>query len=205
MADNNNAANTNNVDNPDNPNTDTGNAGNTPVLKYSEEDMNNITKKNEEKAKKKLLADLGITDVEQAKQILAKANADSQNNAAGDNTGNNAGDSALQSQLDEANMRADNAVLETVLHKNNVKAEKIEKAVKLIDRKDCLDDEGKFSKEKADAAVKELLKDWPELTGANGGDNSNAGFRIGSDGQNQTADGSSQKQTVQKSWNRFNN
>ncbi len=205
MADNNNAANTNNVDNPDNQNTDTGNAGNTPVLKYSEEDMNNITKKNEEKAKKKLLADLGITDVEKAKQILAKANADTQNNAAGDNTGNNAGDSTLKSQLTEALERADNAILEIVLHKNNVKAEKIEKAVRLIDRKDCLDDEGKFSKEKADEAVKALLKDWPELTGANGGDNSNTGFRIGSDGQNQAADGSSPKQTVQKSWNRFNN
>lgn len=204
--DNNNTATQNDVNNPNGQNTDTGNAGNEPAKTHSDEDVNNIVKKNVAKAEKKLLADLGITDIEKAKQILATANAAADTTAnGGDNTDNNAGDSALQSQLAEANLRADNAVLETVLHQNRVKAEKVEKAVKLIYRKDCLDEDGKFSKEKADEAVKALLKDWPELAEAKGDDGSSTGFRIGSDGAEQRTDSAQGKQLPQKKWNKFNN
>lgn len=204
--DNKNTANTNDVNNQNGQNTDSGNAGNEPEKKYTDDDMNNITKKNVAKAEKKLLESLGITDIEQAKQILAKAKGEADTNASGgDNTGNNAGDSALQTQLAEAVLRADNAVLETVLHQNHVKTEKVEKAVKLIDRKDCLDEDGKFSKEKADEAVKALLKDWPELAETKDNNSSNTGFRIGSDGKEQTTDSATAKQPPQKKWNKFNN
>ena len=41
--------------------------------KYSDEDMNNIVKRNTSKAEQKLLKSLGITDVEKAKGILKAA------------------------------------------------------------------------------------------------------------------------------------
>lgn len=44
-----------------------------PENKYTDDDVNNISKKNSEKAVNKLLRELGITDKEKAKKILAEA------------------------------------------------------------------------------------------------------------------------------------
>ena len=44
-----------------------------PEKKYTDDDVNNISKKNSEKAVNKLLKELGITDKEKAKKILAEA------------------------------------------------------------------------------------------------------------------------------------
>lgn len=46
---------------------------NEPEKKYTDDDVNNISKKNSEKAVNKLLKELGITDKEKAKKILAEA------------------------------------------------------------------------------------------------------------------------------------
>lgn len=196
---------TDDVNNQNGQGTDTGNAGNEPEKKYTDDDVNNISKKNVAKAEKKLLESLGITDKEEAKRILAEAKKSSTATDGNGGSDNNADNAQIQAQLAEAVQRADNAVLENVLLQNHVKAEKVEKAVKLIDRKDCLDEDGKFSKEKADAAVKELLKDWGELVGTKGGDGTQPGFKIGSDGTEHKTDASEKKAVVQKSWNRFNN
>lgn len=172
--------------------------------KYTETDMNNISKKNSEKAVAKLLKDLGITDTEKAKAILAKAAADEEaaakaKDAAGDNQ-----IQELNERLSQATESANNAVLENLLLMSNVKSDKVARAVRLIDKKDCLDEEGKFSRDKAGEAVKKLLEEWPELAAKE--ESGGVGFRIGSDG-NQNGDGKSgakEKQPAQKSWNRWN-
>ncbi len=170
--------------------------------KYTDTEMNNISKKNSEKAVNKLLKELGITDREKAKQILAQA-AENEKSAQSRQQNESSRESQLASQLEEATKQAQNAVLENVFLTQSVKAEKISKAVKLIDMKDCLDENGIFSREKAQTAVTELLKEWPELIARN--DNTQVGFKIGADTSSQNLSGVPQKKTVQKSWNKFNN
>lgn len=182
-------------------NQNDGNTGNAAEKKYSEEEMNGISKKNSEKAVKKFMKDLGITDVAAAKEILAKA---AQSGDNGQPSGTNTAEvSELNTQLSKATERANLAVLENVLLKNHVKSDKVEKAAKLIDLADCLDDDGVFSREKADAAVKELLKDWEELVEKKA--EGNTGFQIGSDGQSGSKNNTSGNKAVpSKRWNRFN-
>ena len=64
----------NNTENTENGNvqqeTNTGAANTEPEKKYSEEEMNGISKKNSEKAVAKVLRELGITDRVKAKEIL---------------------------------------------------------------------------------------------------------------------------------------
>ena len=110
--------------------------------------------------------------------------------------------SRAAAELAEAREMAENAVLEAVMLAAHVKADKVSKAVKLIDRKDCLDDDGKFSREKASAAVTELLKTWTELTDK--AEDGGPGFTIGGDGQEDKSKKAPAKKTAQKSWNRFN-
>lgn len=172
--------------------------------KYTDADLNNISKKNSEKAVAKLLKELGITDREKAKQILAKAAEDEKAAAAAAGTADSEANAQLASQLAEAQQQANNAVLENILLMSKVKSEKVARAARLIDQKDCLDEDGAFSREKAEAAVKALLKDWPELTEqADGG---SVGFSIGGDGKQggDNKSGAAKKSPAQKSWNRFN-
>lgn len=172
--------------------------------KYTETDMNNISKKNSEKAVAKLLKELGITDKEKAKQILAKAAEDEKAAAAAAGTADSEANAQLTSQLAEAQQQANNAVLENILLVSKVKPEKVARAVRLVDPKDCLDEDGAFSREKAETAVKALLKDWPELTEQ--ADGSAVGFSIGGDGKQggDNKSGAAKKSPAQKSWNRFN-
>lgn len=170
--------------------------------KYTEEEMNGISKRNSEKAVKKMLKDLGIEDQEKARAILKKAAEEeaAQNASAG----NDNVSEQLRTMLAAERAEKERAVLEAVFLAERVDPAKISKAVRLIDLEDCRDDEKKFDRAKAQEAVKALLKEWPEL--APKADNSNVGFTIGSDGQ-QTEGGSSAKNTkapAQKSWNRFN-
>lgn len=165
-----------------------------PEKKYTDDDVNNISKKNSEKAVSKLLKELGITDKEEAKRILAEAAAakgKTEPPAAQDDT-----------RVAELTASLESSMLENIMLSQNAKAEKISKAVKLIDRADCLDDEGKFSRDKATEAVKKLFEEWPEL--ANKADEKHYGFSIGGDGQQSTAPAGATKPVKQKSWNRFN-
>lgn len=199
--------------NPANPNTNPteGNPNNqqatvtTPPSdekKYSEEEMNGISKKNSEKAVSKLLKELGITDKEKAKSILQKAAEEEAARQA--STGNDNVSEQLRSELAAERAEKERAMLETVFLTEKVDPAKISKAVRLIDLDDCRDDEKKFDRTKAQEAVKALIKEWPEL--APKAEVGNVGFTIGSDGQ-QTEGGSSAKTTKappKKSWNRFN-
>ena len=163
-----------------------------PEKKYTDDDVNNISKKNSEKAVNKLLKELGITDKEKAKKILAEA-------AAAEGVSQSVGQD--DTKVAELTANLENSVLENIMLAQQVKAEKVARAVKLIDRADCLDDEGKFSRDKATEAVKKLFEEWPEL--AEKADGKHVGFTIGGDGQQNTAPAPADK-PKQKSWNRFN-
>lgn len=171
-----------------------------PEKKYTDEEVNNISVKNSKKAVAKLMKELGITektDRAKVKELIEKAQLDKQEEPETDG----AGQSAQAAELAEARAMAEGAVLEAVMLAAHVKADKVSKAVKLIDRADCLDDDGKFSREKASAAVTELLKTWTELTDK--AEDGGPGFSIGGDGQEDKKKEPAKK-TVQKSWNRFN-
>ena len=188
----------------DNPAQDGGAAGGTtppnttppatePEKKYTDDDVNNISKKNSEKAVNKLLKELGITDKEKAKKILAEA-------AAAEGASQSVGQDDTRVAELTANLEA--SVLENIMLSQHFKAEKVARAVKLINRADCLDDEGNFSRDKATEAVKKLSEDWSEL--AETADGKHVGFSIGGDGQQNTAPAGAAKPVKQKSWNRFN-
>lgn len=103
----------NNTENTENGNvqqdTNTGAVNTEPEKKYSEEEMNGISKKNSEKAVAKVLKELGITDKVKAKEILSKAVAEeaanSENNGAGEEM------SQIQQALAKERERADGAVI----------------------------------------------------------------------------------------------
>ena len=174
-----------------------------PEKKYTEEEMNGISKKNSEKAVAKLLKELGITDKVKAKEILAKAAEDEAKAANSENNGTGKEMSQIQQALAKERERADGAVLESLLLAAHVDAKKVTKAARLVERDKCVDDDGNFDREKASAQVAELLKEWPELVVK--ADESNVGFVIGGDGK-QGADQKKtpEKKVPQKRWNRFN-
>ena len=195
----------NNTENTENGNvqqdTNTGAANTEPEKKYSEEEMNGISKKNSEKAVAKVLRELGITDKVKAKEILSKAAAEEAANSANNGTGEEM--TQIQQALAKERERADGAVLESLLLAAHVDAKKVMKAARLVERDKCVDDDGNFDREKASAQVAELLKEWPELVIKS--DEGNVGFVIGGDGK----PGAEQKKTPekkvpQKRWNRFN-
>ena len=192
-----------NVETEENQNTDNGSdTGAQSEKKYSDEEMNSISKKNSEKAVNKVLKELGITDREKAKQILAKAAAEEAANGAAD-AGEQSRETQLEAALQTATLNSEKSDLSVLLLLKQVKPEKIEKAVKLIDREDYLDENGKFNKEKAEQAVNTLLKEWPELLATT--EESNVGFSIGADGTESGKNSRTDKsKSVQKSWNKFN-
>ena len=195
----------NNTENTENGNvqqdTNTGAANTEPEKKYSEEEMNGISKKNSEKAVAKVLRELGITDRVKAKEILSKAAAEEAANSENNGTGEEM--SQIQQALAKERERADGAVLESLLLAAHVDAKKVMKAARLVERDKCVDDDGNFDREKASAQVAELLKEWPELVVK--ADEGNVGFVIGGDGK-QGADQKKtpEKKVPQKRWNRFN-
>lgn len=195
----------NNTENTENGNvqqdTNTGAANTEPEKKYSEEEMNGISKKNSEKAVAKVLRELGITDKVKAKEILSKAAAEEAANSANNGTGEEM--TQIQQALAKERERADGAVLESLLLAAHVDAKKVAKAARLVERDKCVDDDGNFDREKASAQVAELLKEWPELVVK--ADEGNVGFVIGGDGK-QGADQKKtpEKKVPQKRWNRFN-
>lgn len=148
-----------------------------PEKKYTDEEVNSISVKNSKKAVAKLMKELGITektDRAKVKELIEKAQLDKQEEPETDGAEQN---SRAAAELAEARAMAEGAVLEAVMLAAHVKADKVSKAVKLIDRADCLDDDGKFSREKASAAVTELLKTWTELTDK--AEDGGPGFSIG--------------------------
>lgn len=149
--------------------------------KYTDKELNDISLKNEQKALAKQLKDLGIDDVEKAKSILAKAKEEEEKAKSVDEK-----TQEVIKRAEKATLEAINAKIENALLRKNVKDEKVTRAVRLVDKKNILDEDGSLDQSKLDAEIEELLKDFPELVSKS--DEDKKGFKIGSDGKEEQKD-----------------
>lgn len=157
--------------------------------KYTDKELNDISFKNEQKALAKQLKDLGIDDVEKAKSILAKAREDEEKAKSVDEKTQEA-----IKRAEKATLEAINAKIENALLRKNVKDEKVTRAVRLVDKKNILDEDGSLDQSKLDTEIEELLKDFPELISKS--DENKKGFKIGSDGKEEQKDELSEMRKV---------
>ncbi len=144
--------------------------------KYTDKQLNDISLKNEQKAVSKMLKDLGIDDIEKAKGILAKAREEEEAAKSVDEKTLELTKEKEAAQLEAINSRIENAML-----RKGIKDEKVERAVRLVDKKNILDEKGKLDASKLNTEIEELLKTFPELIEKP--KEENIGFKIGGDGK----------------------
>lgn len=144
--------------------------------KYTDKQLNDISLKNEQKAVNKMLKDLGIDDIEKAKGILAKAREEEEAAKSVDEKTLELTKEKEAAQLEAINSRIENAML-----RKGIKDEKVERAVRLVDKKNILDEKGKLDSSKLNTEIEELLKTFPELIEKP--KEENVGFKIGGDGK----------------------
>ena len=144
--------------------------------KYTDKQLNDISLKNEQKAVNKMLKDLGIDDVEKAKGILAKAREEEEKNKSVDEK-----TLELQKAKDKAQLDAINTKIENAMLRKGIKDEKVERAVRLVDKQNVLDEKGQLDQGKLNTEIEELLKDFPELIEKT--QDEKVGFKIGGDGK----------------------
>lgn len=149
--------------------------------KYTDKELNDISLKNEQKALAKQLKDLGIDDIEKAKSILAKAKEDEEKSKSVDEKTQEALKKAEKATLEAINIKIENALL-----RKNVKDEKITRAVRLVDKKNILDENGTLDESKLNTEIEDLLKDFPELVSKS--DDNKKTFKIGDDGKEEQKD-----------------
>lgn len=144
--------------------------------KYTDKQLNDISLKNEQKAVNKMLKDLGIDDIEKAKGILAKAREEEEAAKSVDEK-----TLELTKEKEEAQLEAINTRIENAMLRKGIKDEKVERAVRLVDKKNILDEKGKLDVSKLNTEIEELLKTFPELIEKP--KEENVGFKIGGDGK----------------------
>ena len=157
--------------------------------KYTDKELNDISLKNEQKALAKQLKDLGIDDVEKAKSILAKAREDEEKAKSVDEKTQEA-----IKRAEKATLEAINAKIENALLRKNVKDEKVTRAVRLVDKKNILNEDGSLDQSKLDDEIEELLKDFPELISK--AEEDKKGFKIGDDGKEEKKDEMSEMRKI---------
>ena len=157
--------------------------------KYTDKELNDISLKNEQKALAKQLKDLGIDDVEKAKSILAKAREEEEKAKSVDEKTQEA-----IKRAEKATLEAINAKIENALLRKNVKDEKVTRAVRLVDKKNILNEDGSLDQSKLDDEIEELLKDFPELISKTEEDKK--GFKIGDDGKEDKKDEMSEMRKI---------
>ena len=149
--------------------------------KYSDEELNAISLKNEQKALANQLKDLGIDDVEKAKSILAKAKQEEEKAKSVDEKTQDALKKAEKATLEAINTKIENALL-----RKGINDKKVTRAVRLVDKKNILDKDGEIDQSKLETEIEDLLKDFPELINKN--DEDKKGFKIGDDGKEEQKD-----------------
>jgi len=164
-----------NPTNPQQPTEPAPNPAPAEEKKYTDTDVNNISKKNSDKAIAKLLADLGIDATDEgravAKKILAEHKA--KNTPPEPPKEDNA-------KYTAAVQKATLAQGTIALIGKGVPADKAGRFAKLLDLSGVADENGDIDAGKMTAAVDSLLKEWPEaLPKAEG----NVGFVVGSNGK----------------------
>ena len=157
--------------------------------KYSDKELNDISLKNEKKALAKQLKDLGIDNVDEAKEILAKAKAEKEANKSQDEKTNE-----IVKERDKALLEAMNSKIENALLRKGVSENKVERAVRLIDKANIVDESGKIDFSKLSTEVDATLKDFPELIPKDEEDKK--GFKIGGDGKEDKKDQSEQLSNI---------
>ena len=174
-----------------------------PEKKYTDDDVNKISKKNADKATKKLMKDLGIDDIEEAKNILANARAEKEKNKTSEDKTNELTNSLSEKDkiINQKNDLLVSALLENSLMHEGVEPSKISRAVKMISTASVLNEEGDIDKDLMKTEVDKLLKEFPEFK-KKSEESTNKGFKFGSDGKQDT--GKTQENTSSvKRWNRF--
>ena len=149
--------------------------------KYSDEELNAISLKNEQKALANQLKDLGIDDVEKAKSILAKAKEEEEKAKSVDEKTQEALKKAEKATLEAINTKIENALL-----RKGINDKKVTRAVRLVDKKNILDKDGEIDQSKLETEIEDLLKDFPELI--NKTEEDKKGFKIGDDGKEEQKD-----------------
>lgn len=144
--------------------------------KYTDKQLNDISLKNEQKAVSKMLKELGIDDVEKAKGILAKAREEEEKAKSVDEK-----TLELQKGKEKAELEAINSKIENAMLRKGIKDEKIERAVRLVDKTNILDEKGQLDSGKLNSELEELLKTFPELIEKK--EEEKVGFKIGGDGK----------------------
>lgn len=147
--------------------------------KYTDADVNNISKKNSDKAIAKLLKDLGIDATDEGKAAAKKAIADAKAAAEKEKPAENKA-AEDGSKLAAAVQRAVTAQGTIALIGKGVPADRAGRFAKLLDLSDVADENGDIDTDKMAAAVDSLLAEWPEaLPKAE----ERVGFKVGSNGK----------------------
>lgn len=142
--------------------------------KYTDKELNDISLKNTNKALAKQLKDLGIEDIEKAKAILAKAKEEEEANKSADEK-----TKEIITQRDKALVEVINSKIENALLKKGVNEKKVERAVRLVDKNNILNEKGEIDVSKLETEIEATLKDFPELITKKEEDN--VGFKVGGD------------------------
>ena len=157
--------------------------------KYSDKEVNDISTKNVSKALAKQLKDLGIEDVEKAKSILAKAREEEEANKSVDEK-----TQELTSKLNKAISDTINSKIENAVLRKGVKDEKVERAVRLVDKNNILNEKGEIDSSKLTTEIEAMLKDFPELISKKEEDK--VGFKIGGDSKEDKKDQSEELSSI---------
>ena len=149
--------------------------------KYTDEDVNNISKKNSDKAVQKFMKELGIDDVEEAKGILAKAREEKEKNMSLDEKTQKIIEKGQKSTLKAMDLTIENALL-----RKHVDDSKVNRAARLVDKEAILNENGEIDENKLSEEIEAVIKDFPELIPT--AENQNLGFKIGGDGKEDKQD-----------------
>lgn len=157
--------------------------------KYSDKEVNDISTKNVSKALAKQLKELGIDDVEKAKSILAKARKEEEANKSVDEK-----TQELTTQRDKALLEVVNSKIENALLRKGVNDEKVERAVRLVDKNNIVNEKGEIDSSKLTTEIETVLKEFPELITKK--EDGGVGFKIGGDGKEDKKDQSSELSNI---------
>lgn len=177
-----------------------------PEKKYTDDDVNRISKANEDKAVKKIMKDLGIEDVEEAKNILTNARAEKEKNKTAEDKTNdlNSAMADKDRKIADKNNKLASALIGNELIRQGVDMTKLERASKLIPATSVLNEDGDVDDDLMKKEIEKLLKDFPEFKTKSDTDTNNKNFKFGSDGKESDGKNSKSDVSSKKRWNRFN-